>query len=100
MQRCHMTLKAGLSMLARSFSMASEADDVFLHSAWRPARAPDVPQETGELSSVGVDDHEWVPAVVPGRVLTSYEKAGLKVDPFHSDTMQDLSQDYYNVDYW
>ncbi|CZT55689.1 Exo-beta-D-glucosaminidase precursor [Eubacteriaceae bacterium CHKCI005] len=75
-------------------------EDMSLNDGWTLARAPDVTATAQEISSVGFDDSSWIPATVPGTVLTSYYEAGLIDDPYYSDNMDQLDQDYYNVDYW
>jgi len=62
---------------------------VELNRDWLFAREPDV--EAGSA--------EWLPAVVPGTVLTSYFKAGKIADPEFDDNMAKLDQAYYNVNY-
>ena len=69
--------------------------------SWKLARFPDVIENGEEISKkeYALSD-KWINAVVPGTVLYSYEKAGLIDDPYFSDNILKLDQDYYNVDYW
>ncbi len=70
-------------------------------ATWKLARVPDVTATGEELSLKTYETgNKWIPAVVPGTVLTSYEAAGLIDDPYFSDNILKLEQDYYNVDYW
>ena len=62
---------------------------VELNRDWLFAREPDV--ESGSA--------EWLPAVVPGTVLTSYFRAGKIPDPDFDDNIAKLDQAYYNVNY-
>ena len=62
---------------------------VELNRDWLFAREPDV--EAGSA--------EWLPAVVPGTVLTSYFRAGKIPDPDFDDNIAKLDQAYYNVNY-
>ena len=72
-----------------------------MNETWLLARVPDV-KENGETLSRKdyTPSGAWLAAVVPGTVLTSYEAAGKIDDPYYSDNILKLDQDYYNVDYW
>ncbi len=76
-------------------------EETVTFAPWKLARVPDVADkgETVSNRDYGTND-KWIDATVPGTVLTSYWKAGLIEDPYFSDNMKQLSQDYYNVDYW
>ncbi len=68
---------------------------------WQLARVKDTDGATGQsLSQQYSTGEDWISATVPGTVLTSYMDAGLIEDPYYSDNMRNLDQDYYNVDYW
>ncbi|GAA6396547.1 discoidin domain-containing protein [Solibaculum mannosilyticum] len=77
-------------------------EEISLNDGWKLARVPDIDATPAAVSSPGFDtDNDlWIDAVVPGTVLTSYYEAGLIDDPYYSDNMDKLDQDYYNVDYW
>ena len=88
---------------------SSEADDLvgfkggtLISENWKLARVPDIQGIKGEEMSTQQYQagDEWITATVPGTVLTSYEYAGLIDDPYYGNNMAELSQDYYNVDYW
>ena len=42
----------------------------------------------------------WIPAVVPGTVLTSFVKFGALADPNVADNIFDVSDSYFNSDFW
>ena len=68
---------------------------------WKLVRVPDENKTGLEISSAEfICSEKWIHAVVPGTVLYSYEKAGLIEDPYFSDNILKLDQNYYNVDYW
>lgn len=75
---------------------------VLLSDGWTLARVPDLEKVKGEEISKNKykTGEEWITATVPGTVLTSYEYAGLIEDPYYGLNMKNLSQEYYNVDYW
>ena len=67
---------------------------------WKLLRANEV-EGTGEaISSVGYDDSRWMPAVVPGTVLYSFIAAGAVPDPAIGDNNQQISESYFNSDFW
>ncbi|MBP5167340.1 MAG: hypothetical protein ILP09_08810, partial [Oscillospiraceae bacterium] len=67
--------------------------------AWRIARAEDVNASGKELSGQ-YDDTEWLPAEVPGTALVSWMRAGAVLDPDIGDDQFQVSDAYFNCDYW
>lgn len=53
-----------------------------------------------EISLAGFDDGAWFPAVVPGTVLASFIKAGAVPDPDFGDNVANISESYFNSDFW
>ncbi|HWD94331.1 MAG TPA: hypothetical protein VG938_18515 [Verrucomicrobiae bacterium] len=90
-------LTAALAIGSVAFAMP---ETVVLTNGWRLARSPDVSQPPAEISQIDYSDASWIPAVVPGTALTSYEKAGLIPDPYFGLNMARLSQSFYNTNYW
>lgn len=74
----------------------SEIPDV----PWRLRRASLVNATGEELSSAAFLDDDWMPAVVPGTVLYSYVAAGAVPDPGIGDNMSQISESYFNGDFW
>jgi hypothetical protein len=52
------------------------------------------------LSRVGFRDAEWVPATVPGTVLTSYYNVGAIPDPNFGDNQLMISDSFFHADFW
>ncbi len=72
-----------------------------LTNGWKLARTPDVAQTGAQVSLASFNASSWVDAVVPGTVLTAYERAGLIPDPYYSTNMQALQQSkYYDTNFW
>ena len=67
---------------------------------WRICRAEQVHGEAGAISAPGYDDGAWLPAVVPGTALVSYLEAGAIPDPYLDDNQFQLSEAYFNADFW
>ena len=67
---------------------------------WRLERASQV-EGTGEsLSQAGYNDESWLPATVPGTVLTSYKNAGAVPDMGVADNILQISDSYFTTDFW
>jgi len=67
---------------------------------WRIARASEVKAGGRELSTAGYDDSSWAVATVPGTVLMSYANIGALPDPNHADNMLQISESFFNSDFW
>ncbi|MBO4331011.1 MAG: hypothetical protein J5827_02950, partial [Oscillospiraceae bacterium] len=68
-------------------------------SGWRIVRAEEV-DASGEELSGPYDDSGWLPAEVPGTALVSWMRAGAVVDPDVADDQFQVSDSYFNCDYW
>ena len=68
--------------------------------AWKLQRASSVDADGILLSSSGFDDHDWLPATVPGTALVSYLNAGAVPDPFYDDDQFQISEEFFTADFW
>ena len=68
--------------------------------SWQLQRAGSVEGTGEEISGTGYDASAWLPAVVPGTVLTSYVEAGVVPDPGVADNIQQISESFFNSDFW
>lgn len=68
--------------------------------AWKLCRASAVGADGGQISSAAFDDSDWMPAVVPGTVLYSHVASGAVPDPRIADNMLQISESYFNSDFW
>lgn len=69
-------------------------------SVWRLQRASQVDAKGEAISTEGYTASEWLPAVVPGTVLYSYMAAGAVPDIAVSDNNQQVSESFFNSDFW
>ena len=67
---------------------------------WKLIRAGLVQEDGEELSTAGFCDTAWLPATVPGTVLTSFVEAGAVLDPGYADNQFFISDSYFNSDFW
>jgi len=67
---------------------------------WKLCRASEVSAVGEELSAVGFDDSEWFPATVPATTLMSYVLAGAVPDPDFGDNIAQISESFFNSDFW
>ena len=68
---------------------------------WRLQRASEVNTQDGiALSMHGFDDSAWLPAKVPGTILTSFLLAGAIPDPNYGDQQVLISDSYFTSNFW
>lgn len=73
----------------------------YLTNGWQLARVPDLIQIGNQISQTGFNASTWIDAIVPGTVLTSYEKAGMIPDPYFGTNMVSLYKSgYYETYCW
>ncbi|MBR1941768.1 MAG: discoidin domain-containing protein [Bacteroidaceae bacterium] len=67
---------------------------------WKLQRASLVDATGEQLSQTGYDASSWLPATVPGTVLTSYVNAGAIPEPNFADNQLIISESYFLSDFW
>jgi hypothetical protein len=67
---------------------------------WKLCRSSFISASGEEISSPSYNDSAWMPAVVPGTVLYSYIADGAVPDPSVGDNMLQISESYFNSDFW
>ena len=68
--------------------------------AWRLQRDSLVTADGSALSQAGFDDKDWMPATVPGTVLSSYVDDGAVPDPNFGDNQLAISDSFFYADFW
>ena len=68
--------------------------------AWKLQRAPQEAVDGGMLSKTDFDDAGWLPATVPGTVLTTYIDNGAVAHPNFADNQLFISDSYFRSDFW
>ena len=68
--------------------------------AWRVERASQIDTPGAPLSHPGFNDATWLPATVPGTILTSFYNAGALPDPNFGDNQLFISDSYFCSDFW
>jgi hypothetical protein len=71
-----------------------------LSGGWKLVSQEFVGDDAGKISSCGFEDGWWLPAVVPGTVLTSYLNAGAVPDLFYGDDMYQVSEWFAHGQWW
>lgn len=74
--------------------------EVVAQTPWRLQRASEVGALGEEIASASFDASAWLPATVPGTVLTSYLRAGALPDPNYRDNQLMISESFFNSDFW
>jgi hypothetical protein len=67
---------------------------------WRIERDSLVKADGAALSKTGFNDKEWLPATVPGTVVSTYFDDGAIPDPAYDNNMMMLSDSFFWADFW
>jgi hypothetical protein len=68
---------------------------------WKLQNAMFVDAAPQDIAQADFDDHDWIPAIVPGTVLTSYLAVGAIPDPWYGDQMSQISESFFSRnDFW
>ncbi|MDP9037715.1 MAG: discoidin domain-containing protein [Acidobacteriota bacterium] len=92
--------RGGMQVKPAAAASAREDGLPLSGGSWRVQRAPQVSEGGEVLSSVGFDDKPWLPATVPGTVLTSYVNAGAVPDPNFGENQLHISDSFFYEDFW
>ena len=71
-----------------------------LSGGWKLYSESFVADDAAKVSTCGYDNSRWLPAVVPGTVLTSYLAAGAIPDMFYGDQQFQVSDWFCRSDWW
>lgn len=67
---------------------------------WKLQRASEVSGTGEEVASASFNTDGWIPATVPGTVLSSYKNIGAIADPNYSDNQLTVSESFFNSNFW
>jgi beta-galactosidase/beta-glucuronidase len=102
MNQFYSRMAAGLLLLTALTTTAQETID--LNSSqqvqWKLTPQDAIGHDSVSIYKEGYDTKQWVPAVVPGCVFTSYVQAGLEKDPNFGDNIYQVDQQKYNRNFW
>lgn len=80
---------------------AAEGNRLYLSGgAWRLERSSEVTADGEQISTAGFDSGNWLPATVPSTVAGSYFNAGAIADIRYDDDQLQISESYFNSDFW
>ena len=79
---------------------ATETSQYLSGGNWKLQRASLVNATGEELSQAGYNTETWIPATVPGTILTSYVNAGAVPEPNFADNQLMISESYFWSDFW
>ncbi|MGH9512925.1 MAG: glycosyl hydrolase 2 galactose-binding domain-containing protein [Terriglobales bacterium] len=68
--------------------------------AWRLQRDSQVTGDGEAISKAGFDTTDWLPATVPGTVLSSYLDDGCLPDPNYGENQLMISDSFFWADFW
>ncbi|MBR3074776.1 MAG: beta-glycosidase, partial [Bacteroidales bacterium] len=67
---------------------------------WKIQRASEISAGGADISLPGFLTEGWLPASVPATVLANYIAAGAVPDPGYGDNWSQISDSYFNSDFW
>lgn len=67
---------------------------------WQLQRASEVYATGEEISSAYFTTDDWIPATVPGTVLTSYINIGAVPNPNYADWVDQISESFFRSNFW
>jgi hypothetical protein len=79
---------------------AAKAEGELILSAWRIQNADELPNSVAEISKPSFDARKWIPATVPGTVLTSLVDRHVLPDPRFGVNNLSISEDFSKHPYW
>lgn len=97
---CHTSANGEPYALSEMQVMGQGGMEVVAQTPWRVQRASEVSAPGQEIATAHFDASTWLPATVPGTVLTSYLRAGALPDPNYRDNQLMISESFFNSDFW
>lgn len=67
---------------------------------WQLQRASEVDDKGEKIASSNFDSQNWIPATVPGTVLTSYINIGAIPNPNYADDVDQISESFFRSNFW
>lgn len=92
--------KGGVKAVPKQMPQASGREMTLSGGNWKLKRASEVHGSGNLIASEGYDTEDWLAATVPGTVLSSYINIGAVPDPNHADNIFNISDSYFNSDFW
>ena len=92
--------KGGVIATPKQSPAPSENELMLSGGNWKLARANFTDASGVVISSESFDDCGWLTATVPGTVLSSYINLGAVPDPNFADNIFQISDSYFNSDFW
>jgi hypothetical protein len=93
-----------LISLLFGYRAIAQTNTVYLNNTpaqvWKVKAQADIDVAADKLSAPGYNTANWVTAVVPGTVFTSYVAAGLEKDPNFGDNIYKVDRAKYDRNFW
>ena len=92
--------RGGLLPVARNMEGLKGGRFSLAGGQWQLQRASEVKATGAQLSTTAFKPHNWIPATVPGTVLTSLINIEAVPDPNYSSMIEQISDSYFRSDFW
>lgn len=90
----------GMALQAHPTPKASTNKITLSGGNWKIQRTSEVPDPGSVISRNDFNDENWLVATVPATVLVSYWNAGALPDPNFGDNQLQISESFFNSDFW
>jgi hypothetical protein len=84
--------------------LMAQSDEYYLHSSnnqiWKVAPQSAIGNDPDKIMAPGYDPKDWVTAIVPGTIFSSYVAAGLEKDPNFGDNIYKVDRAKYDRNFW
>ena len=97
---CHESQNGQPYELSELQVMGRGGMEVIAQTPWRLQRASEVMAKGEDIASATFDATSWLPATVPGTILTSYLRADAIPDANYRDNQFQISESFFNSDFW
>lgn len=100
LSECQVFGKGGLVAKPQQELAMNDGKQFLSGGGWRLQRASEIQATGEELTSGQFDASAWIPATVPGTVLSSYQNVGAILDPNQKDNQLFVSESFFRSDFW
>lgn len=77
-----------------------DLNSTFSEGKWKLKPQSEIGKDSIKIYQPGYNISDWVSAVVPGAVFTSYVNAGLEKDPNYGDNIYKVDKKKYDCNFW
>ena len=92
--------RGGVKVVPQAAPEMEDTRQMLSAGGWKLQRSSLVDADGAAIASAGFDDSAWLPATVPGTVLTTYIDNGAVAHPNVAGNQLYISDSYFRSDFW